>query len=67
MADRGPKELEVLSWTFDEREFLEESAAFLQAELGAEVEFFEEEEDGVYDPASKASQSLPWRPAIYVE
>ncbi len=67
LADRGPKELEVLSWTFDEREFLEESAAFLQAELGAEVEFFEEEEDGVYDPASKASQSLPWRPAIYVE
>lgn len=67
IASRGPRELEGVSWTFDEGGFLKESVDFIRSELGAEVEIFEEEEDGAYDPRSKASQSIPWRPAIFVE
>lgn len=65
LAPVGSKEL--TSWTFDEREFLTESADFLRSELGAEVEVYEEGSEEAYDPSSKASQSIPWRPAIYVE
>ncbi len=67
LSSRGSRELEYVSWAFDEKKFLQESVDFMRSELGADIDIFEEGEDGAYDPLSKAGKSIPWRPAIFVE
>ncbi|MFQ5838192.1 MAG: leucine--tRNA ligase [Thermoplasmata archaeon] len=67
LMERGPRELERWSWTADEGAFLRDSLSFASSELQAKVEVCEEGNADIYDPMAKASQSMPWRPAIYVE
>lgn len=50
-----------------EHEFYERSREFLEEELGAAVEIYREDAEGIYDPMGKASAALPLRPGIYVE
>ncbi|MFQ5947059.1 MAG: hypothetical protein ACE5NC_12575, partial [Anaerolineae bacterium] len=64
---RGPERLESFNWTLDEAAFLREALSFAQSELRAEVLVFQEGDPDIHDPLSKANQSAPWRPAIYVE
>ena len=51
----------------DEKTVIEEAKAFLQKEFNAEVSVYNEEDLEKYDPRSRASQSKPYRPAIYME
>jgi leucyl-tRNA synthetase len=67
LGERGPRELERVAFTFDERAFLQESLDFARSELRCEVEVYEEGQPGMQDAMGKARQSAPWRPAIYVE
>ncbi|MEM2906287.1 MAG: leucine--tRNA ligase [Candidatus Bathyarchaeia archaeon] len=59
------------SWTaattIDEVEVLRRASSFLADEFKAEVVVYDEEEEGRYDPAGKASQAKPRRPAIFIE
>jgi leucyl-tRNA synthetase len=50
----------------DERVVYESAAPFLEAEFDATVEVYAEDEDPV-DPDGKASQAVPFRPAIHLE
>ncbi|MEE9600376.1 MAG: leucine--tRNA ligase [Thermoplasmata archaeon] len=67
LSEMGPRDLERLSWTEDERVFLLDSLDFARSELQADVEVYEEGQTDAYDPMSKASHCTPWRPAIYLE
>ncbi len=67
LSEKGPEELERIPWGEDEKAFLQGSLDFAQSELQADVEVHEEGQADVYDPMSRASQSMPWRPAIYLE
>ncbi|MBS7642882.1 leucine--tRNA ligase [Candidatus Bathyarchaeota archaeon] len=49
------------------RRYLEDAKPFLERELKCRVEIYVEGEGDVYDPTGRASRSIPWRPAIYVE
>jgi leucyl-tRNA synthetase len=51
----------------DEVEVYESAAEFLGREFDADVEVYREGADGVHDPADKARQSEPFRPAIHLE
>ncbi len=53
--------------TIDEAAYLGDALSFLSKEIGAPVEVHVAEEPGVPDPAHKARNAQPWRPAIYVE
>ena len=46
---------------------LEEAKIFLQKELEAKVEVYNEEDDDLYDPKQRAQLAKPYRPAIYIE
>jgi RNA polymerase-interacting CarD/CdnL/TRCF family regulator len=50
-----------------EKAFYERAREFLEGELGASVEIYEEGAEGIYDPIGKASSALPLRPGLYVE
>ncbi len=67
LSERGPDEMDRLAGTEDEKAFLEDALDFAQSELNADVEVYEEGQAGIYDPKSRASLSVPWRPAIYME
>jgi leucyl-tRNA synthetase len=60
--------VEQLGWLGDieEHEVYEEAARFLGAEFDAEIEIYQEGPD-VYDPADKAANAVPFRPAIHLE
>lgn len=64
---RGGGGEEPLPWLEDERGFLQDARPFASRELGAEVEVFEEGQEGLRDPGNKAHRAVPWRPAIYLE
>ena len=51
----------------DEKEILSETREFFQREFASEIQVFEEEDPGRYDPQEKARQAIPYRPAIYIE
>jgi leucyl-tRNA synthetase len=51
----------------DEKTVIEEAKAFLQKEFNAKVSVYSEEDPDKYDPKNRASQSKPYRPAIYME
>ncbi len=50
----------------DEAAVYEHATAFLEREFDAEVELYVEGEDA-HDPGGKASQAVPFRPAIHIE
>jgi len=50
----------------DELSVYEAAQQFLAGEFDAEVELYAEDEDP-YDPAGKASQAEPFRPAVHLE
>ncbi len=50
----------------DERETYEAAAGFLAEEFGADVEVYAEDGDP-HDPAGRAGQAIPFRPAVHLE
>lgn len=62
-----PERLEMIRRGIDELAVLEEGRGYIAAQTGAgEVRIFREGEEE-YDPLGRAKNSLPLRPAIYVE
>ncbi len=59
---------ERLGWLedVDESAVYDEAARFLGSEFDADIEVYEEGSD-VYDPADKAADAVPFRPAIHLE
>ena len=51
----------------DERAAYEEAAPFLGREFEAAVEVYAEDEEDVVDPADRAGNAVPFRPAIHLE
>ncbi|MEA5388875.1 leucine--tRNA ligase [Haloarculaceae archaeon H-GB2-1] len=51
----------------DERAVYEEARGFLEREFDADVEVYVEEGTDVVDPDGKASNAVPFRPAIHLE
>jgi leucyl-tRNA synthetase len=51
----------------DERAVYEEAAPFLEREFDATVELYDEDADDVVDPAGRAGNAVPFRPAIHIE
>jgi leucyl-tRNA synthetase len=52
---------------FNENQALKEAISFLEQELDAEIQIYDEEEPQRYDPKNRAKAAKPYRPAIYVE
>ncbi len=57
----------VKTQRIDEYQTFSSSSSFLSQELGVEVMVHNEDEDRLYDPKKRASNSLPFRPALYIE
>jgi leucyl-tRNA synthetase len=57
----------ILEVARGEKAFYERAREFLERELGASVEIYEEGAEGIYDPIGKASSALPLRPGLYIE
>ena len=51
----------------DERGAYENAAAFLEREFGSDVEVYAEDDEDVVDPADRAGNAIPFRPAIHLE
>jgi leucyl-tRNA synthetase len=51
----------------DEKEIIEEAAAFLKERFKAEVTVYSEDEKTRYDPKQRAALAMPAQPAIYIE
>jgi leucyl-tRNA synthetase len=51
----------------NEGEALEEALSFLQTELKAEIQVYNEEDPKRHDPKQRAQLAKPYRPAIYIE
>jgi leucyl-tRNA synthetase len=51
----------------DERVAYEEATAFLGREFEAEIAVYVEDDEDVVDPADRAGNAVPFRPAIYLE
>jgi hypothetical protein len=51
----------------NERDALEDAAAFLGKEFKCEIIVIGESDGGKYDPKGRAQTAQPFRPAIYVE
>ncbi|MBI3022810.1 MAG: leucine--tRNA ligase [Thaumarchaeota archaeon] len=52
---------------FDEFSILSAAAGFLSVEIGMEVYVFKAGEKGIHDPANKAKDALPFKPAFFLE
>ena len=63
--DLKKRKLEV--GALEEKTVIEEAKVFLQKEFNVEVSVYNEEDMKKYDPRNRASQSKPYRPAIYME
>jgi leucyl-tRNA synthetase len=61
------KKRKLEAGALDEKTVIEEAKAFLQKEFKAEVSVYNEEDPEKYDPRNRASQSKPYRPAIFME
>ncbi|MBS3790968.1 MAG: leucine--tRNA ligase [Candidatus Thermoplasmatota archaeon] len=57
----------MLKADLDEKKTLENSKDFLEDTFEASVHIAETDEDDIYDPEGRASQSKPRRPALYIE
>jgi leucyl-tRNA synthetase len=51
----------------DERAVYEEAVAFLEREFDADVELYGEADEDVVDPADRAGNAVPFRPAVHIE
>ena len=51
----------------DERAAYENAAPFLGREFDADVEVYAEDDEDVVDPADRAGNAIPFRPAIHLE
>jgi leucyl-tRNA synthetase len=51
----------------DEEKVIEDAKDFLMQRFNAQITVYKEEDDRRYDPKNKASVSVPYRPAIYIE
>jgi len=51
----------------DEQAAYESAAAFLEREFDAAVEVYAEDDEDVVDPADRAGNAIPFRPAIHLE
>jgi hypothetical protein len=51
----------------DERSTYETAVDFLEREHGAEVTVYAEDGDNIVNPGDKASNAVPFRPAIHIE
>jgi len=67
LSKRSREELEKLSVRFDELEYLNASADFIESEVGSPVEILSADTPDLYDPKNKAGTAQPRRPAIYIE
>ncbi|MFB6073606.1 MAG: leucine--tRNA ligase [Haloarculaceae archaeon] len=65
VRERDDDELAALG-ELDERAVYEDAAGFLAAAFDAEIEVYAEDADPD-DPAGKASQAIPFRPAVHLE
>jgi leucyl-tRNA synthetase len=65
VRERPDEELAALE-TVDERDVYAEASAFLAREFDAEIEVYAEDE-APEDPADKAGDAVPFRPAIHIE
>ncbi|MFC4548894.1 leucine--tRNA ligase, partial [Halorussus sp. GCM10023401] len=65
VRERPDDEVEALT-AVDERAVYEDARRFLEREFDAEVEIYEEGEEA-YDPAEKAGNAAPLRPAVHLE
>ena len=63
--ERQKRLLEVKS--IDEACVLKDAKSFLEKELNAKVEIYEEEDPARYDPKTRAQLAKPNRPAIFIE
>ncbi|MEM2888592.1 MAG: leucine--tRNA ligase [Candidatus Bathyarchaeia archaeon] len=67
MSSEDLKKMKLDIGSLDEKTIIEEAKGFLQKELNAEVSVYNEEDQQKYDPKNRATQSKPYRPAIYME
>ncbi|RLI19743.1 hypothetical protein DRO54_07805, partial [Candidatus Bathyarchaeota archaeon] len=51
----------------DENQILNQAKEFFEKEFKAKIYVWKEENREKYDPKSKASMAMPYRPAIYIE
>ena len=51
----------------DEMETIEDAKSFLEKEFNCDIIVKNSDERGIYDPMKKGGQSIPLKPAIYVE
>jgi leucyl-tRNA synthetase len=63
--ERQKRLLEVKS--IDEAYVLKDAKSFLEKELNAKVEIYDEEDPARYDPKERAQLAKPNRPAIFIE
>ncbi|WP_135825000.1 leucine--tRNA ligase [Halorussus ruber] len=67
VRERPDDEVEVMADVSDREQSVYDNArAFFEREFDAEVEIYTEGEDA-YDPADKAGNAVPFRPAIHLE
>jgi leucyl-tRNA synthetase len=67
LMKRSGAELDKLSLRLEEKEFLNNAAAFITQEIGCEIFVYSADDSGLPDPHNKARAAQPRRPAIYVE
>jgi len=66
MSDERKKRLIEIK-LIDEPQALKEAKAFLEKELNAKIDIYNEEDPQRYDPKSRAQLAKPYRPAIFIE
>jgi leucyl-tRNA synthetase len=66
MSDERKKRLIEIE-LIDEPQALKEAKAFLEKELNAKIDIYNEEDPQRYDPKSRAQLAKPYRPAIFIE
>jgi leucyl-tRNA synthetase len=65
LRQQSPERLSLLKLV-NEFDLYSSAKDFFEKELGVKIELYSEDENSV-DPSGKASQSLPFRPGIYME
>jgi leucyl-tRNA synthetase len=66
MSDERKKRLIDIR-LIDEAKALKEAKAFLERELKAKIDIYNEEDPQLHDPKSRAQLAKPYRPAIFIE
>jgi leucyl-tRNA synthetase len=64
---RSRREAMLAVGAIDEVKVLADAKDFIKRELNSEVQVFEEEDGGRYDPQRRSRLAKPNRPAIFIE